>query len=454
MIPEKRGASGKILQKIGFFAAFMGLLFLFLFRTVNRDVSNTAEALDVSLELQNTLSGTSIESDLSLQAAWSSRHITPREPSQLIGYKVRGPHEAVLDSLYLHMLLLQKESQQVAMVNLDLLMVPADLRDRVEQGLQEMGSSLEVYWTATHTHSSFGGWEDKGIARWMTGEFDENVLASLELAFWEALAEAKEDLQAAEAYYLETKAGGRVENRLDREVQEIDDWLRGLEIIRADSSKGTYVTFGAHPSLLSKQIHAFSADYPGYLVKELRQHYDFAMFGAGAVASQRPREYGLKDAAFMEDYGKSLAALWVKQTKRTKMEGKTFSFERLPVQWPPGRLRLSQYLEVRPWFFELLMGELLGDITLFRIGEVLFIGMPADFSGELALRSGLYAQAKQQGLFLVITSFNGRYVGYLTDNRHFDSSPKDEVRTLNWVGFNGGAFIVDLLLERLARFNE
>jgi hypothetical protein len=58
--------------------------------------------------------------------------------------------------------------------------------------------------------------------------------------------------------------------------------------------------------------------------------------------------------------------------------------------------------------------------------------------------------ANEQGLELVITSFNGRYVGYLTDNRHFDSSPKDEVRTLNWVGFNGGGMAVEVLKRKIA----
>lgn len=432
------------------------VLSILIFRPTKRSTTNTTwlwmlSTLDF---LESPVSSSQLDATR-IRVAWASQNITPREPSQLIGYKVRGPHEAVLDSLNLRMMLFEQGDTSFAMVNLDLLMVPKELRQRVEAKITEEGLGLMVYWMATHTHSSFGGWEQRHLARWITGKYDEQVVANLENAFWDAYAQASGTLSAAQIHYMEAKAGGLVENRLDRSIEEVDDWLRGIEITRADGSKGIFLTFGAHASILSKQIHSFSADYPGYLVAKLQEEdYAFAMFGAGAVGSQRPKEYGLKDMAFMQDYGNQLAdfILTIDSASKPMIQSGTLTMEHLKVNWPDGRLRFSKYLELRPWLFDLFMGELEGELSFFRIGSIIFCGVPADFSGELALNEGLYEEARERGFQLIITSFNGDYVGYLTDNKHFDISPKDEVRTLNWAGYNTGSYISDLILTRISMY--
>jgi hypothetical protein len=62
------------------------------------------------------------------------------------------------------------------------------------------------------------------------------------------------------------------------------------------------------------------------------------------------------------------------------------------------------------------------------------IGTPCDFSGEIFVRNNLGEFATKHNRHLMITSFNGNYVGYITYDGHYDSIKNAETREMNWVG--------------------
>ena len=79
------------------------------------------------------------------------------------------------------------------------------------------------------------------------------------------------------------------------------------------------------------------------------------------------------------------------------------------------------------------------------------LGMPCDFSGEIAVLDGLDDYARERGLNLLITSFNGAYIGYITADHHYDKSRHEEVMAMNWVGPGMGRYfsaVIAALIDR------
>ncbi|WP_373396729.1 hypothetical protein V8V91_18655 [Algoriphagus halophilus] len=67
-------------------------------------------------------------------------------------------------------------------------------------------------------------------------------------------------------------------------------------------------------------------------------------------------------------------------------------------------------------------------------------------SGEI---SGVFfaeweKQAKEYGLNLMITTFNGGYMGYITPDKYYDRK-FHEVREMNWYGPGNGKYYDDLI---------
>ena len=110
-------------------------------------------------------------------------------------------------------------------------------------------------------------------------------------------------------------------------------------------------------------------------------------------------------------------------------------------------MRLTKEIGVRDWIFTLAMGELDAEIKILQIGDILMLGMPSDFSGELSVNGQFDRLAIDNDRHLMITSFNGDYIGYITDDSRYDTSVKDEVRSLNWVGPYMGAYFTKVVTE-------
>jgi neutral ceramidase len=73
--------------------------------------------------------------------------------------------------------------------------------------------------------------------------------------------------------------------------------------------------------------------------------------------------------------------------------------------------------------------------------------MPCDFSGEILIENGVYDLAEKLDKQLIVTSFNGDYIGYITEDHHYDISKRSEIREMNWVGPHYGAYFKEILRE-------
>lgn len=79
-------------------------------------------------------------------------------------------------------------------------------------------------------------------------------------------------------------------------------------------------------------------------------------------------------------------------------------------------------------------------ISILKIGNIIFTGTPCDFSGELIPE--IISESNDKNI--VVTSFNGGYIGYITKDKWYDL---DEYETfiMNWFGPWNGSYFVELI---------
>ena len=122
--------------------------------------------------------------------------------------------------------------------------------------------------------------------------------------------------------------------------------------------------------------------------------------------------------------------------------------QRVPIYLRGPQMRLNKNFALRPKLFNKLFGNMQMYINKLQIGNLVFIGMPCDFSGELTYN--IEPKAKEMGLALHLTSFNGGYGGYITEDKWYELDAY-ETRTMGWFGPGNGNFFSEIgrrLLEK------
>jgi hypothetical protein len=79
-----------------------------------------------------------------------------------------------------------------------------------------------------------------------------------------------------------------------------------------------------------------------------------------------------------------------------------------------------------------------------RIGDMVWVTTPSDFSGEYALQIKNALAVK--GFDSNVTSFNGSYLGYIIPGKYFYLD-KYEPKTMGWFGPYMGDYTMDLIRQ-------
>ena len=106
--------------------------------------------------------------------------------------------------------------------------------------------------------------------------------------------------------------------------------------------------------------------------------------------------------------------------------------------------RIGTNLRFRPWEFNSLSEQTPHYISILKIGNIVFVGTPCDFSGELI--PDIEFVTDPLGINLIATSFNGGYIGYITKDKWYDLH-EYETFIMNWFGPNNGAYFVELIQQ-------
>lgn len=387
-----------------------------------------------------------------LKASWSVINITPKSAMPMAGYAPRNHFDKVHDSVYVRILAIDNGNIQSYIISADLLLFPPALKNKIVESLRQKKSKCSLYFTATHAHSSLGAWNNSVVGNLILGHYNESWVDSLSNKIVSSIERISSQLKPSSISYFEASADEYVENRLDPERGQVDGKIRGLKIIREDGSKGLLASYSAHPTNISHLSLTLSGDYPNSLINKAEEKdFDFAMFAAGMVGSHRVK--GISETEF--EMCDTLASRLLKKIQNSVNVSLKDSIEiytaTFPVGYGPSQLHVLQKFKVRDWAFRWLFTPLKGEITYLKIGNLVMLGTPCDFSGEIFVRNRLDKIAEDKNEKLFITSFNGDYVGYITYDEHYGHSEQEEVMAMNWVGPYYGKYYSEIIKKILSK---
>ncbi|GAB3266946.1 neutral/alkaline non-lysosomal ceramidase N-terminal domain-containing protein [Larkinella harenae] len=442
-----------------FLRVLLGLfVFILLFLAVSiAPVSNTPyQQTDYYAHTRQRLSQlpTPPAPQTGLLAGWAKVNLTPSFTTPTGGYGVRrGEHwKTVSDSIYVRTIVLTNGSTKVAVVALDLLITPPTVTEQLKKRLPEIGFRWENLFTgAIHSHNSLGGWAPGLVGGLFAGEFDQRVVDHITNAILTSITRAQQQLAPAEVGFSQIAANDLVYNRMNDEGK-VDGTIRLLKLRKKTGESALLCTYGGHATIFrAHDAQYLSRDYPGVLVDQLeKQSGNFVAFMAGSVGSTGSKAKEQKTVfATIRTYADSLTNRIVPTLPqlRTKPDS-TLEMLTLPLELREPHARVADDWRVRGWLFHSVYGDYPSDLKALRIGQTVLLGTPCDFSGELV--ADLTRQANQKGLNLMVTSFNGGYVGYITPDKYYHRQAY-ETQTMNWFGPQNGAYFVEMMKGLLAR---
>ncbi len=370
----------------------------------------------------------------------------------LAGYGARKgkPATGVHDSVFVKAVALKTDLHTLVFVSADLLIMPPNIIDSVTHILGRQGIGRDqLLFSATHSHSSIGGWASGFVAKAFSGKENKSLQKWLINQITTAVNEALADLKPARLGTGSFNAAAYTRNRVIGESGTKNDDFSFITIEQPGFRKAIIGSYSAHSTTMGSDNMEISADYPGYWERKMEHtSVDLALFFAGSVGSQSP--VGKGDGFERPRYiGESLADSLNAHLPAVKLANQVnFSTVSLKMQLPPYHFRITNKKSL-PTFFSKKLMPLPQNVYLqaLRIGNLIWITAPADFSGEYALQ--IKNSLAPLGYQVMVTSFNGSYVGYIVPGRYFYYD-QYESKLMGWFGANMGDYTMDLI-RRISR---
>lgn len=380
-------------------------------------------------------------------------NITPSHPTSMAGSGLRRlRYEGVHDSIFVQSMVVGNRGNKVAIVSLDMLLVPPEVTMALDDALKGTGFSLDnTYLSATHTHSSIGNWGRRLSGYLYSGPYHQDLVDDIVDRITESIKQADQRKQPAELFVGQIPVPDMLYNRVAREAGTLDSMLRVIEVRRAADTL-LIASFTGHATCDASGSLHISRDYPGVFTDALeRNGYAFAMFMAGAVGS-----HGCKSASrgmeTVQAVGTKLADIFLKERNRLDpLQDSSLLMTRTPLELGEPQFKVLKDWRVRPWLFRAVFGSYSPELTALRIGNVMLLGTPCDFSGELM--PPIDSAARAHGMNAMVTSFNGQYIGYITADQWYDVDHY-ETRLMNWFGPGNGAYVTESLVSVIDALGE
>ena len=381
-----------------------------------------------------------------LKVGWARVNITPPPGTPLAGYgKRRGmKYSAVHDSVWVRTFAFDNGISQAYFVTLDMLIAPMSVAAELEGKYESIGLSPEqVYLTATHTHTSFGGWGKKLAGRIMAGKYRKEVVRQTSMHIIQSIKLAQADLQSVRVGYGTANVAAFVRNRLTNSEAHRDTTIRFLKFEKQTGEQAILCTFSAHPTILPSRQPILSGDYPSVLVQQMEQKVDFAAFSAGAVGSHAAKYTHGDSFESTEEVGVGLAtAILAAAAKTNPTYTSDLQVQRLPLYLSEPQWRIGENKRLAPGLFYTFFGRYDTYLNRLQVGNTVLLGVPADYSGEFM--PALEAQAAKKRYNVIVTGFNGSYLGYIIPDQHYGLR-KYEARAMNFYGPTAGSYLSHLL---------
>lgn len=341
----------------------------------------------------------------------------------LAGYGNRKgkPAEGVHDDVWVKAVAFAVGGQTGVVVCADALIVPREVTELAMARITPATGLRreQVYFAATHTHCSLGGWGEGPVGEAFAGPFQPAVRVWFAQQLAAATTQALQDLAPASLGHGSFAAPQFIRNRLVGDRGQVDPEFALLSVKRPDGKSAVLGSFGAHATVLGGGTMEFSAEYPGAWARAVEEATGgLALFAAGGVGSHSHKapEGGF---AGVEKLGRALAAESLARVTAIVVTNRVrFGVLGTTLELPEIQARVTDGVRLRPWLAAKLLP--VGTRTVlqgFRFDDAVWLSTPCDFSGELALE--LKAEARARGQELQVTSFNGDYVGYVIPAKYY-----------------------------------
>jgi neutral ceramidase len=352
--------------------------------------------------------------------------LTPPFPLPLAGYGNRKGQlaEKVHDDVFVKTVAIRVNGRVGILFGCDALIVPREVADQIALNLNSRAglTRSQLYFSATHSHCSLGGWGEGMVGEAFAGKFNPRAREWFAECASRAAADALKDLQPAQFGHGRFSAPQFIRNRLVGELGKVDPEFTYAIFKRADGRTGVIGSFSAHATVLSGSVMEYSADYPGEWQRAIEKATGgFAMFMAGGVGSQGPVA-SASGFEGVEKMGDGLATELLNHLPNTPLTNRiAFGILAVDVAMPELNERLTDGIRLRPWLTRQFLPPLHDSfIQAFRLNDMIWISTPCDYSGELSL--GIKDMLRAREFSGVVTSFNGDYIGYVIPSRYYHLS--------------------------------
>lgn len=402
-----------------------------------------------------------------LTAGFSKVCISPPIGAQLAGFAARqGACEGIHDDLFSRALVIEKDGRAVAFVSLDVLAVSSEFVGRVRENIERRTGIRKdaIMIAATHTHAG-----PVTIRTFFNpdGTLDGDYMERLAKAVEDSTAQAFNNKFPARVGVGSSSVSGIGVNRRTADKQPIDEEIGIIKVEDLNgSTRAVFINYACHPTVLGSNNLLATGDFPHFTVGKIEQSTGgFAMFVNGTQGnismghSSELSAIGVitpgRTFEHAEELGHKLAdaaleALpFIETSENVAISAETIPFP-LPLKKYPPAAEMVQAMRKAEEYLQSLDGDgdgsgklsgaeldkllraksdalyasienfYAGETSRFadgvmeielqgiRIGDAVFVAVPAEVFVEIGLQLKKYAPQKTY----IVGIANG-YIGYL-----------------------------------------
>jgi neutral/alkaline ceramidase-like enzyme len=379
------------------------------------------------------------------------------------GDRMSKPAEAVHDRIWAKALVLKQENKKYAIITLDVLGLPSNVKPELVKTLSSFGWNMEnIMLLPSHSHTSLdlAAINDKNVLNSpQIGIFQPELLAFVIDVLSNLIKEADKDYKAVKIGTSSILIPNMNRNR--RGDPEVDN---ELTLTRIDYENGTPMTalvnWTAHPTFMSGEDMMVSGGWPGFLQRELEQWIGngiTVMYYNGAEGDQSPIGQGGGSSHYekAEVYGRGVAIKALRVYQKTKTRSKVkFEYNQTVVKLPKRKVHPSfmetggEEYNLTPEVLDIVLGVMSPEnthICALRIGDLLMVGAPGEMAAGLGLK--IKKQLKEKGIeHPTIGGLANEWISYILSADQYNNGGGYE-SSVSFYGDGLGKVIVEGMLN-------
>lgn len=385
------------------------------------------------------------------------------------GDRMSKPATGIHDYIYAKTVVLNKEGKKFALVTLDLLGLPPNVKPAVIQKLADKSWKEEnIMLLPSHSHASID----------MTALNDKNNLGSPQIGIYHAevldfvVEKIAQSINEANKGLKAVKIGTQntVLNEMNRNRRKDPDVDRELTVTRIDLENGNplavLVNWSAHPTFMDEKDMWVSAGWPGYLQRELEGWIGdgaIAMYYNGAqgdLSANRPQ--GASHYEQAEIYGRDLAKSVFELYSKIEVEDNAelnYSLKEIEL---PERTAHPSFMETGGEEYGMseevvkvvmeIMCPASTQTGVVQIGDLMIAGAPGELAAGLGIK--VKSQLKKQGVkHPVIGGLANEWISYILSPEQYNGDGGYEA-SVSFYGETLGPVIVKKMIETAERITK